>query len=435
MKVRIDSIRTIKPIYKGITPSTLQSIPLSVFDKATYNAQIAIIYAYRSPTPPNEAIEFGLQRALSEYRELAGRLRENEKGDLHILLNDKGVKFVEATVDSTLDEVMPLEPSSALLNLHPSLKDVEEIIQVQLTRFTCGSLVVGSTCHHLVADANATSNFLVAWGSASRGLDIDPLPILDRTIFSPRNPPDFKFEHKGVEFKSKTSIKDHLNYIDYPININVDDIIVHKVHFTLDFISKLKAKASVLLENKSYSTFESLVAHLWRTITMARGLGGFEKTHVKISVNGRMRMDPKIPNEYFGNLVLWAFPTARVKDLVQKPVSYATKLIHDAIVNMNDSYFKSFIDFATHKENLVPTAEMNKSVLCPNLEVDSWLRFPFYDVGFGEGSPVLFMPSYFPTEGMVFLLPSSFGDKSINAFVPLFYDNLDVFKQIIYSLN
>ncbi|XP_065865625.1 agmatine coumaroyltransferase-1-like [Euphorbia lathyris] len=435
MKVKIDSIRSIKPIYKGITPSTSQSIPLTVFDKVNYNTQMAIIYAYCSPTPPNEAIELGLQRALSQYRELAGRLGENEKGYHHILLNDKGVKFVEATLDSTLDEVMPLKPSPALLNLHPSLKDVEELIQVQLTRFTCGSLVIGFTCHHLVADGNSVGNFLVAWGSASRGLDID-LSILNRTIFSPRNPPDFKFEHKGVEFKSKTLINDHLNYIDD--HINVDDIIVHKVHFTLDFISKLKAKASVLLENKSYSTFESLVAHLWRMITKARGLGGFEKTHVRISVNGRMRMDPKIPNEYFGNLVLWAFPTTKVKDLVSEPISYAAKLIHDAIVNVDDSYFKSFIDFASYKvekEDLVPTVDENALILCPNLEVNSWLKSPFYDVDFGGGKPYLVMPCYLPIEGGIFLLPSFIGDGSIDAFVPLFHDNLVAFKQIVYSLN
>ncbi|XP_065867936.1 agmatine coumaroyltransferase-2-like [Euphorbia lathyris] len=438
MKIKIESTRIIKPIHEGIhqIPKFPHSIPLSVFDKVTYNTHIAVIYAYRPPTPPNETIEYGLRRALSEYREWGGRLGENENGDLLILLNDKGVKFVEATVDSKLDQLILLKPSPILLNLHPSLKDVEELVQVQLTRFACGSLVVGFTAHHLVADGHATSDFLVAWGKASRGLDIDPLPIHDRTIFSPRKPPSFEFEHRGVEFKSKNVIKDQFNYFDD--RIFEDDISVHKVHFTLDFLSKLKARASVSLENKSYSTFESLVAHLWRKITKARGLGGFEKTHVRISVDGRMRMSPRIPNEYFGNLVLWAFPTARVKDLLREPVSYAAKLIHDAIVNVNDSYFKSFIDFATYKvgkEDLTPTAEMNKSILCPNLEVDSWLRFPFYDLDFGGGCPYAFIPSYFPTEGMMFFLPSFIGDGSIDAFVPLFHDNLIIFKQIVYSLD
>ncbi|KDP43927.1 hypothetical protein JCGZ_05394 [Jatropha curcas] len=443
MKVRIEKVRNVKPIYEdnGDSPSNSQSIPLSVFDKVTYNTHIAVIYAYRPPTPPNATIELGLQRALSEYREWAGRLGENEKGDPVIFLNDKGVKLVEASVDSKLDGLMPLKPSSILLSLHPSLKDVEELVQVQLTRFTCGSLVIGFTSHHLVADGQSTSNFLIAWGKAARGLDISPLPFHDRTIFKPRKPPIFEFEHRGVEFKSKV-VKDFHNYNNCLDNNFADDIIIHKVHFTLAFLSKLKFRASPpsSTNNKPYSTFECLVAHLWRSITKARGLGRFETTSVRISVNGRNRMSPPVPNEYFGNLVLWAFPSSRVKELVNEPLSHAAKLIHDAILKVNNNYFKSFIDFATHKaeneeEELVLTAEMNKSALCPNLEVDSWLRFPFYDLDFGGGNPYLFMPSYFPTEGMLFLLPSFIGDGSIDAYIPLFLDNAATFKEIVYSLE
>ena len=150
-------------------------------------------------------------------------------------------------------------------------------------------------------------------------------------------------------------------------------------------------------------------------------------------------MDPRVPNEYFGNLVLWAFLSARVKDLLREPLAYATKLIHDGVAKANNNYFRSFIDFATHEaekdQDLVPTADMNKSVYCPNLEVESWLRIPFYDLDFGGGSPYIFMPSYFPTEGLMFLLPSFIGDGSIDAFIPLFHDHLATFKQIVYSLD
>ncbi|XP_037491017.1 agmatine coumaroyltransferase-2-like [Jatropha curcas] len=443
------------------------SIPLSVFDKVTYHTHIRLlIYRLSSSTNhPMQQIELGLQRALSEYREWADRLgRKWRKVILSCFLKCTKVKLVEASVDSKLDGLMPLKPSSILLSLHPSLKDVEELVQVQLTRFTCGSLVIGFTAHHLVADGQSTSTFLVAWGKAARGLDISPLPFHDRTIFKPRKPPIFEFEHRGVEFKSKV-VKDFHNYNNCLDNNFADDIVIHKVHFTLAFLSKLKFRASppsstnnkpystfeCLVAIKPYSTFECLVAHLWRSITKARGLGRFETTSVRISVNGRNRMSPPVPNEYnrmsppvpndyFGNLVLWAFPSSRVKELVNEPLSHAAKLIHDAILKVNNNYFKSFIDFATHKaeneeEELVPTAEMNKSALCPNLEVDSWLRFPFYDLDFGGGCPYLFMPSYFPTEGMLFLLPSFIGDGSIDAYVPLFQDNAATFKEVVYSLE
>ncbi|KAI3461347.1 hypothetical protein Pfo_018010 [Paulownia fortunei] len=436
MKVKIGSSKLVKPIYEGNPPPTTDYIPLSVFDKVTYDQHVAIIYAYRPPTPPNATIELGLRKALAVYREWAGRLAKDSNGEPIVLLNDEGVRFVEASVDRALDQTVPFRPSATLLSLHPSLEGVVELVQIQLTRFSCGSMVVGFTAHHLVADGHATSNFLVAWGQACRGLEISPLPFHDRTIFSPRNPPKFDFEHRGVEYITKNFKK------VYPlIDNSVDDIVAHKVHYTADFLSKLKARASSMNgTNKPFSTFESLVAHLWRAITKARGLNGLETTQVRISVDGRARLNPRVPNEYFGNLVLWAFARAKVNDLLREPLPYAAKLLHEAVMNVNDNYFKSFIDFANHKvreEDLVPNAmaDTKESILWPNLEVDSWLRFPFYDLDFGSGGPYIFMPSFSPTEGMIFLLPSFTGDGSIDVFVPLFRENLTTFKQICHSLD
>ncbi|CAK9150496.1 unnamed protein product [Ilex paraguariensis] len=437
MNVREESSRIIKPSYEGYPPPTTNHIPLSVFDKVTFDTHIAVIYAYRPPTPPNITLELGLQKALSVYREWAGRFGKDDNGEPVILLNDEGVRFVEASVDSTLNQTMPLKPSESLLSLHPRLEGVVELVQVQLTRFTCGSLAVGFTAHHLVADGQSTSNFLVAWGQACRGLEISPLPYHDRTIFSPRDPPHFEFDHRGVEFMKKKLEKIYPLYNDFIYQDQ--EIVVHKVHFTLQFLAKLKAKASSMNgSNKPYSTFESLIAHMWRATTKARALSTFETTQVRISVNGRTRLNPRVPNEYFGNLVLWAFARAKVKDLLCEPLPYAAKLINDAVEKVNNDYFKSFIDFASYKvkeEDLSSTADVIESVLCPNLEVDSWLRFPFYELDFGGGCPYIFMPAYSPIEGMLFLLPSFNGDGSIDAFIPLFRDHLATFKQICYSIE
>ncbi|CAN0918687.1 Agmatine hydroxycinnamoyltransferase 1 [Linum grandiflorum] len=266
MKVKIETASIVKPTYDGKQPpSTTTHIPLSVFDKVTFDAHIAVIYVYRPlSTPLNSKIRLGLRRTLAEYQEFARRLGKDLDGNFVIFLNDEGVKFVEATCPSRLNQVMPLKPPPSVLSLHPGLKGVEELVQVQLTSFACGSLVVGFTSHHLVADGHSSSNFLVAWGLATRGLDVGPLPLHDQ---------------------------------------------------------------------------------------------------------------------------------------------------------------------------LVPTAHTTKYVLCPDLEVNSWLRFPFYDLDFGGGCPSAFMPSYFPMEGLMFLWSSFIGDGSIVAFVPLFKDNVDTFKQICYLLD
>ncbi|XP_059289491.1 agmatine hydroxycinnamoyltransferase 1-like [Lycium ferocissimum] len=434
MNVKIESSRIIKPLYEGTPPSTTTHIPFNVFDNVTFDALMALIYAYRPPTPPTSTIEMGLRKTLAVYREWAGRIGEDEEGNRGVFLNDEGVRFIEASMDATLDEVLPLKPSPSMLSLHPSLKDVVELIQVQVTRFTCGSVVVGFTGHHMIADGHAASNFFVSWGQACRGVEITPLPLNDRTIFRPRDPPLIEYNHVGAEFVSNLVNKDN--------NVNNENkektIIVHKVHFTLEFLGKLKANASFMNgKARAYSTFESLIAHLWRVITKSRGLDALQTTQIRISVDGRRRIIPRVPDEFFGNLVLWAFPTSKVKELLDEPLHYATKIIHDAITKVDDKYFKSFIDFANHKvtQDLIPSADMKKDSLCPNLEVDSWLRFPFYDLDFGTGCPFVFMPSYYPTEGMMFLVPSFIGDGSIDAFIPLYQDNLANFKKICYSLD
>ncbi|MCD7468231.1 hypothetical protein HAX54_006218 [Datura stramonium] len=435
MNVKIESSRIIKPLYEGTPPSTTTHIPFNIFDNVTFDALMALIYAYRPPTPPTSTIETGLRKTLAVYREWAGRIGKDAAGCCGVFLNDEGVRFIEASVDATLDEVLPLKPSPSMLSLHPSLHGVAELIQVQVTRFTCGSVVVGFTGHHMIADGHAASNFFVAWGQACRGVEITPLPLNDRAIFRPRDPPLIEYNHVGAEYVSKLVNKDLVK--DNVTNKNT--IVVHKVHFTLEFLGKLKANASFMNgKAKTYSTFESLVAHLWRVITKSRGLNALQNTQIRISVDGRRRVTPRVPDEFFGNLVLWAFPNSKVKDLLDEPLHYATKIIHDAITKVDDRYFKSFIDFASDKlitQDLIPSADMKKDSLCPNLEVDSWLRFPFYDLDFGTGCPFVFMPSYYPTEGMMFLVPSFIGDGSIDAFIPLYQDNLEHFKKICYSLD
>jgi hypothetical protein len=69
------------------------------------------------------------------------------------------------------------------------------------------------------------------------------------------------------------------------------------------------------------------------------------------------------------------------------------------------------------------------------MEVDSWLTFPFYELDLGTGRPNWLTPSYFTSEGTLYLAPSSIGDGSVDAFVHVFQHNLHAFKQSCYSMD
>jgi hypothetical protein len=137
-------------------------------------------------------------------------------------------------------------------------------------------------------------------------------------------------------------------------------------------------------------------------------------------------------------MVLWAFPRATVGDLLNRPLKHAAQAIDDAVARVDGAYFQSLVDFASsgavEREGLEKTAVL-RDALGPDMEVDSWLSLPFHELDFGTGGPSYFMPAYFPTEGMMFLVPSYTGDGSVNAFVPVFDHNLDAFKQCCYSME
>ncbi|TKW24077.1 hypothetical protein SEVIR_3G029000v4 [Setaria viridis] len=438
MKITVHSSKAVKPAYPGgVAPAGERAVPLTVLDKANFDTYISVIYAFRPPAPANAALEDGLARVLVEYREWAGRLGVDAEGNRAILLNDAGARFVEATADVTLDSVMPLKPTPEVLSLHPSGEGATELMLIQVTRFACGSLVVGFTTQHIVADGRGTNNFFLAWSQATRGAALDPVPVHDReSFFRPRDPPLVEFQHRGVEFKP------YEKHVDEKIHAGDEDdeeeVVIHKVHFSREFISKLKAQASAGLP-RPYSTLQCVVAHLWRCMTTARGLEEGQSTSVCIAVDGRARMNPQVPDGYTGNVVLWARPTATAGELVARPLQHAVGLINREVARINDAYFKSFIDFASsgavEKERLVAAADADEMVLSPNIEVDSWLRIPFYDLDFGGGRPFFFMPSYLPVEGLLILLPSFVGDGSLDAYVPLFSRDMDTFKNCCYAMD
>ncbi|GJN01426.1 hypothetical protein PR202_ga18692 [Eleusine coracana subsp. coracana] len=455
MKITVHSSKAVKPCYAdgaAPAPGTKNVVPLTVFDKANFDTYISVIYAFRPPSPSNAALEAGLGRVLAEYREWAGRLgvddattnNNNKRNRRAILLTDEGARFVEATADVTLDSVMPLTPTPEVLSLHPSGDD-KELMLIQVTRFACGSMVIGFTTQHIVADGRATNNFFLAWSQATRGVPLHPVPVHDRDdacFFSPRHPPMVEFQHRGVEF-IKPSCNKHStsSSSDDDVDRHADgEVVIQKVHFTREFISKLKSQAGAQQQqHRPYSTLQCVVGHLWRCMTTARGLDARRPTSVAIAVDGRARMSPPVPEGYAGNVVLWARPTAKAGDLVARPLQHAVELIHREVARVNDRYFKSFLDFAcsgaVEEEGLVPAADASEMVLSPDVEVDSWLRIPFYDLDFGGGRPFFFMPSYLPVEGLLILLPSFVGDGSVDAYVPLFSRDMDTFKNCCYNMD
>ncbi|KAL5972600.1 hypothetical protein ACLOJK_039405 [Asimina triloba] len=441
MASQVLSTNTLKP-----SPSSPSNalIPLTVFDQLVIGVHYPVLFAFRPPTPSNAQLKDGLARALAHFPHLAGRISPDEEGFPCIVLNDAGIRLVEAHVHTTLAERMPLDPSPELSQLHPPVHGVEELLQIQLNRFSCGGLVIGASSHHRVADGHSMSLFFHAWSKLVRGLELDLPPCHDRAAISaPRNPPKYEINHQAVEFEEITiPCKGARSAAsDSSCLPPVENLVVR---FSADFLTKLKTHVAHGDLGRRYSTFECLLVHLWKKITVARGLQEDEMTRVRISVNGRPRMVPRVPTEYFGNLVLWAYPKLQVGELVNGSYASAAKTIHDAVAQLDDAYFKSFIDFVEQRSKAsggesrnnmaAPTPEVGTS-LSPDLEVDSWLRLHFHELDFGTGEPCDFTPPFSPLDGLLEFVPSCKEKGGIDAFISLFPDQVNHFKQICQAFD
>ena len=109
MEVHVLSSKLVKPAYNaGAAPApSTECIPLSIFDKVTFEMQMAIIYAFAPPAPTTASIEKGLATVLAQYRAFAGQLGESPAGTPSVILNDRGARLVEATVDADLIDMAP----------------------------------------------------------------------------------------------------------------------------------------------------------------------------------------------------------------------------------------------------------------------------------------------------------------------------------------
>ncbi|XP_039117840.1 tryptamine hydroxycinnamoyltransferase 1-like [Dioscorea cayenensis subsp. rotundata] len=412
-------------------------IPLTIFDRFATNKHIAVLYAFTPPTSTNAEIISGLSNTFVHFSNLTGNLTTNSYGRPSLTVGgpDGGALVVEATVSSKLEDHLPFTPSPDFRLLHPKINDAKHLLQVQLNRLQCGGLVIGVTAHHRVADGQSMSTFFVAWGQMVCGVPIDPHPVYDQSWLSPRDPPLVQFDHWGTDFIPLSPRPNQ--FCVTPVYADPREITNMLLHFSTEFIIKLKAQTSASSTVK-YTTFQTLLGHLWRMVTIARQLDDEECTMARVSVNGRPRLQPPVPPEFFGNLVLNAYPKAKARELIEGGVVMAAGIVREAVRDVGEDYFQSFIDLGEvyGDRDLVPCYDVDGNVISPKLEIDSWLGFKFDKVDFGGGGALCaFLPTWIPLEGLLIFIPALPPDGGVNVFVSLLEKHAERFREISHSLD
>jgi hypothetical protein len=352
---------------------------------------------FLKPTPSQEKklggsdsvidhLKTSLSRTLDIFYPLAGRLVMVENDDDKTTSffvdcnNHRGTEFVHAVADGvTVADI--LEPlyvpdivySFFLMNKVWNCEGVSKpLLAVQVTELVDG-IFIGCTLNHCVADGTTFWRFFNTWSGISAG-SADPTsqspPIigsgfLDGIINLPIRIP-FQFQRN----ESSNTCP--------PLKQRV-------FHFSKEKIQQLKAKANAEMSTNKISSFQAVLAHLWRSVVRSRRLNADEEVFYCVLVGMRQRLQPPLPEEYLGNAILFGNVTATAGDLLEHGLGWAAWQINEMIASQKAEEIEKYVADWVKTPKFLTAGEL---LTGNKLGTGSSPRFNVYGNDFGWGRPL-----------------------------------------------
>ncbi|KAK8664476.1 hypothetical protein V6N13_084265 [Hibiscus sabdariffa] len=401
MEITVKESTIVRPA--GKTPK--ENLWNSNLDVLITRFHVPTVYFYK----PNGLSDFfdtdklkeALSRTLVPFYPIAGRLGLDESGRLEITCNAQGVLFVEAEASSVMEHLIgDFSENSQMFRLVPRVDYSGGISSYPLLLVQLG------------------------WTDIARGLSPALAPFMDRTLLRARDPPTPKFHH--VEYDPSPQLK--------KTNDDVKPSSVSTFKITVDQLNARKAKANASNGSK-YTGFNVLAAHIWRCASKARGFSYDQPTKIYFPVDGRSKLNPPLPAGYFGNVIFVTSEITRAGDLETESFVDTVRRIHGGLKQINDEYLRSALDYTEKVSNLSTLVRGPHTFRCPNLVVNSWLRFPFYGADFGWGRPIYVGPVNVVQEGINLLLPSPSNDGSLFLVTRLETCHMELFEKLLYDFD
>lgn len=298
-----------------------------------------------------------------------------------------------------------LIPYNSILNLEGTHRP---LLTIQLTKLRDG-LAMGCAFNHAVLDGTSTWHFMTSWAEICNGAHAISLPpFLDRTkARSTRVKLDIPHAPPAPDSNGHSAAPPELREKLFRFS----DAAIEKIKTDLNNRQPLNGAAP-----KPFSTFQSLSTHIWRRVTAARGLKLEEPTVFTIFTDCRKRVDPPMPESYFGNLIQAIFTGTAAGILLGNPPEFAAGMIQAAI----GAHDAAAIERRNKEWEENPIIFQFKDAGMNCVAVGSSPRFKVYDVDFGFGRPERVRSgSNNRFDGMVYLYPGKGGGKSIDVEISL----------------
>ncbi|WOK94895.1 BAHD acyltransferase DCR [Canna indica] len=357
-----------------------------------------------------ERLKQGLAAALEYFYPLAGRLKQDEEKVLYVECEGEGLvgaEVVEAAAegvaavelaegDSNPGLLQELVPYTGVMNLEGLHRP---LLAVQFTKLKDG-IAIGCAFNHAILDGNSTWHFMSSWADLSRGADtISVLPLHDRTLARSARLP----------LSLPPSAHDH--EIADPNKGPSKSLVARVFSFSEAAVDLLKSRANAGAASKHVSTFQSIGAHIWRAVCRARALKPEDITVFAVFADCRSRMDPPMPDAYFGNLIQAIFTGTAAGLLLSSPPEFGAGMLQQVIDAHNAEAIKKKLEEYEAAPKLFYYSDGGMNCVA----VGSSPRFKVYDVEFGFGKPERVRSgSNNKFDGMVYLYPGREGGRSID---------------------
>lgn len=391
---------------------------------------VRTIYCFKSEERGNEnavdVIKEALSKVLVHYYPLAGRLTISPEGKLIVDCTGEGAVFVEAEADCSIEDMIgdntkpdPVTLGKLVYDI-PGAKNILEIppLVAQVTKFKCGGFVLGLCMNHCMFDGIGAMEFVNSWGEIARGVPLKIPPFKDRSILKSRNPPKVEFSHN--EFAEIEDVSNSNKLYE------AEEMSYRSFCFDPEKLEKLKIKAMEEDNDGTLvkcTTFEALSAFIWKARSQALQMKPHQQTKLLFAVDGRSRFDPPIPEGYFGNGIVLTNSTCTAGDLIENPLSFAVKLVQEAVRMVTDGYMRSAIDYFE--------VTRARPSLTATLLITTWSRLSFHTTDFGWGEPVGSGPVALPEKEVSLFLSHGKERKSINVLLGLPASAMNTFEELM----
>ncbi|KAG8381288.1 hypothetical protein BUALT_Bualt06G0106900 [Buddleja alternifolia] len=385
-----------------------------------YNQKLLIYKSGENFEEVLEKLKDGLALVLEEFYQLAGKLEKDEDGVFKVVFDDdmggvevvaaeaEGVEVAELTAEEGMSKFKELLPYNGVLNLEGMQRP---LLAVQLTKLKDG-LAMGCAFNHAILDGTSTWHFMSSWAHICRGATSIPVPpFLERT--KARN------TRVKLDLSQPSDAPEHANSAATNGDVatkSAPPLRAKVFKFSEAAVDHIKSTVNNAAAAKPYSTFQSLSAHVWRAVTRARELPPTDYTVYTVFADCRKRVDPAMPESYFGNLIQAIFTVTAAGLIMGNPVEFGADLIRTAI----ESHDAAAIGKRNEEWEKNPIIFQYKDAGVNCVAVGSSPRFKVYEVDFGWGSPESVRSGLNNRfDGMVYLYPGKSGGRSIDVEISL----------------